>query len=192
MTLFQKHFETTDPWVSGNPELSHFVKEAPCHSEGTALSRNLTLNYCRLSVWLELRSLLCLPAVLLHIVSFSFSDPHPPICAAHQPLTCLPRPVPYCFPAVTSLPGAELESHSWIHLPGSLWALTQAEKKEWTGIRWPATCYQWYQVLLLSQCNLKYRCEAFMPQTNTILGLSESLHNLRSIRTCVQQSWSRQ
>lgn len=165
-----------------------------CHviPRGAALCRNLTLNYCWLSVWLELSSVLCFPDVLLHIVSFSFSDPHPPVCPARQPLTCLPLPVPFCFPAVTSLPGTELESHSRIHLPGSVWALTQAEKKEWTGIRWPATCYQRYQVLLLSRCNLKYRGEAFMPQTNIILGSLESLHNLRSRWTCVQQFWSRQ
>lgn len=138
-------------------------------ARSVALCRNLTLNYCWLPVWLELSSVLCLPAVPLHIVSFSFSDPHPPLCPARQPLTCLPLPVPYCFAAVISLPGSDLESHSWIHLPDSVLVLAQAEENEWTGIRWPATCYQRYQVLPLSQANLKYQHEAFMPQTNTTL-----------------------
>lgn len=117
----------------------------------TALWRNLTFKDPPIASWLELSPAPCPPAVLQHGLSFSLSDPHPLLCPAHQPSPGLPFPVPYCFAAVTSLPGWDLGSRSWIHLPGRVWAFAQAQEKERTGVRWPATCYLWCHVLLVSQ-----------------------------------------
>lgn len=169
MTL-SEHIHTLPlPGVSRRPVHPHFKRGAMSFLGAQLFAETWPLIITdRLFVWSW--SVLCSPAVLLHIVSFSFADPHLPICPARQPLTCLLLPVPHYFAAVISLPVSDPESHSWIHLPASVWALAQAEENEQTGIRWPATCYQRYHILPMSQANLKYQCEAFMSLTNTILG----------------------
>ena len=73
MALSQKHVETPHPWVSGSPGLSCLLRGRHLVLRSVALCRNLSLNYRRLPVWLELHPVLCLPAVLpSHCVIFIF------------------------------------------------------------------------------------------------------------------------
>lgn len=133
--------------------------------------------------------LACCPSARIVIVIFRATPTH----LSRSPAIALPAlPSPTWLGSCYFTAGRRARKPLWIHLPGCAWALAKAPEKERTGRGWPATCCQGCHILPGPSVTRNATYKAFVPQTSTMLSSSESLYNLRSIRTCVQAFWSRQ